>query len=195
MKNQNISRGFLITCLILMNGCAFTSQVATLNPQVPNQTYNLGFGKTIGLKVLDERPNKELGHRGSAYGPSAEISTGQNVGSLIYQKIAEGLRKNGFLVVPQSDGIPAYLKVEIRQIKYHSAAGLVTFTVQSNSAIKGICKNGNKSYEQMYRGEYEEEWLVVPFAGTNEEIINKSLSTVLQNMFLDKRLLECLSHG
>ena len=191
--DQHMSVCVLLISMIVINGCAYTSQVATLNPKVTTKKSNIGSGSIVELKVVDERLDKKLGHRGSAYGPAAEISTGQNVAELIYQKLAAGLENNGFFVVPFNNGVPTSFKAEIRQIKYHSAAGFVTFTIQVNSAIKGICRNNEKNYELMYRGEVEEEWLVVPFADTNERILNESLSKVLEKMFLDKKLLECLS--
>lgn len=179
--------------LFLLSGCAWTPQVANLNPAAPKEGAMFASGQTLGLKVLDERPTKLLGYRGHARGAGAEITTGQNVAEIMYEKILEGLENSGFKVETYKEGMSIFLKLEIRQIEYHSSQGLVTYNLNSSSAIKGYCKNGKKSYEQMYRGESEEEWLVPPFAGTNERIINESLSEVLKKIFIDKNLLECLA--
>lgn len=183
----------LLLALLLISGCAFVPQVANLNPEVPREGLIQGGGKVIGLQVLDERPSSELGHRGHGYGAGAKIKSGQIVADVMFRKISEGLANSGFRVQAYEEGMPTTLKAEIRQIEYHSAQGIVTFIISSSSAIKGYCKNTQKLYEQMYRGAVEEDWLVTPFADTNERIINEALSNALKRMFLDRKLLECLA--
>jgi uncharacterized lipoprotein YajG len=188
---------FAVTLLV---GCAYTTQQATLSPELQLSGTNIGNNATVAVKVVDERSDKSLGYRGSAYGKAAKITTGQNVAEVIYEKIVEGLKQNGFNPVPHgfnpvphSKGITRALKVEIRLIEYSTSVGFWTGGVHTKSALKAIAKNNGKVYENLYRVDNEKRIVFAPFAKENEKLINKAVSEVLQKLFGDQELIAFLA--
>ena len=83
----------------LMTGCAFSPQKANLNPTIVSSPSSEGQGVTVAIRVVDERPSKSLGRRGTAYGAAAEITAGVDLEQLVSSKIGEALRTKGFNVV------------------------------------------------------------------------------------------------
>ena len=72
----------LVTVLasaFVLSGCAYAKQQANLAPTVSVIESTQGQGMTVAVRVVDERPSKSLGNRGTAYGAAAEITSVQEV--------------------------------------------------------------------------------------------------------------------
>jgi uncharacterized lipoprotein len=182
----------LLTAALLLGACAFTPQKVTLQPMLSVTGSEIGKGKLISLRVVDERPKQVLGHRGTAYGAAAEITTDQDVSEVVRNKVSEGLRANGFDVVTGANSLFS-MKVEIRLIEYTTSQGMWTGGIHTKAALKVICKNGTREYENIYRQENEERIMVVPTAERNEEFINKVVSQTLDKIFQDAELMRFLT--
>ena len=100
---QTYVPSLVVAFTLSLNACAFSPQKAVLQPQLAIAGSDVGKAKQISLKVVDDRLKKSLGHRGSAYGPAAEITSDQDIAEVIEGKISDGLRANGFRVLPVSD--------------------------------------------------------------------------------------------
>jgi len=95
-----------------------------LNPDLIVIENNIGHGNEVGVKVVDERPEKTLGYRGPAQlSKGAEITTDQDVGKVFDQKIREGLSRKGFVPISLSQDSLRSLKIEIRSLKYYTSTG------------------------------------------------------------------------
>ena len=180
-------------CIFFVSACAFTPQKASLNPTIDLSESNIGNGKTVALKVIDERPEESLGHRGSAFMKGAEITTDQDVASVIYEEISEALQKQGFSTVPFDEKEKRSLKVEIRLIEYYTSTGFWTGGVHTKSALKAIARNGVDTYDKLYRVENEERVIFVPGAEHNEKIINTVIGDAIEEIFNDNQLLTLLA--
>lgn len=179
--------------MLLVGGCAFQQQRVILQPELRMLPSEIGQGKSVAVKVVDERPEKDFGHRGSVYGKMAKISSNQDVAAVIRVKVEEGLKRSGFQPEPWKEESPRSLRVEIRFIEYSTSAGYWTGGVHTKSTLKAISSNGGKLYENIYRVENEERVMVVPFADENEKSINDIVSLALQKMFNDTELLTFLA--
>ncbi len=180
---------------LMVTGCAFNAQKATLNPTLNVALSSTGNGGQIGLKVDDERPSSSLGHRGNAYGAAAEITTDQDLAALIREKVASGLTKEGYQVInyPQSSG--ARLTLELRDLKYSTSTGFWTGGVDVDGALKAIGSNGDSTYEKLYRTDKKNRVVVVPTAETNEQWLNEALSDLLRQVFDDPELSAFLARA
>ncbi len=185
---------FILTVVLcLTSACAFNPQTVKLSPMMSLSSSELGRGKEVLLAVVDERPKQILGHRGTAYGAAAEITSNDDVAAVIREKMSAGLIANGFRVTTGSNPAQTSLKVEIRLIEYTTSTGFWTGGIHTRAAFKGICKNGRRDYENLYRQENEERVVVVPDAETNEQWINLAVGQALDKILRDQQLLECLS--
>jgi len=185
----------LITLCAFFSGCAFNPQKANVSPTVAVMASSEGKGVSVAVRVVDERPSKSLGHRGTAYGAAAEITSVQEISFIVQREISAALQKKGFTVVEYNDSANPRLAVEVRLLEYTTSQGFWTGGVQIKGALKAIAANGSRTYEKMYRSEKEERVVVVPTAETNERWINDSLSDVLNQLLNDNSLFSVLKNG
>ncbi len=184
---------FLAVMLSFLCGCVFTPQQVTLRPVVTVAEANVGNDVELAVKVVDERPDRALGRRGSALMTGAQITTDQDVAGIIYEQLVEGLKKKGFNSVAYEENFPRRLKVEVRLIKYYTSTGFWTGGVHTSAALKAVAANSDKVYENFYRVENEKRVVFVPGAKTNDRLINEVVSEVLQKLLSDQDLMAFLA--
>lgn len=187
------SRLLLAIALLASAGCAFNPQTANIKPAVNVLSSNDGKGVTVAIRVVDERPSKSLGRRGTAYGAAAEITAAQDIAAVIQSEITAGLKQKGFNPVDESATADARLAIEVRLLEYSTSTGFWTGGVNIKSTLKGVATKGGKTYEKMYRTDKEERVMVVPTAETNEKWINGALSEVLTQLLDDNGLVMFLA--
>jgi len=175
--------------MALLTGCAFTPQEANLDPTISVMPSQEGQGVTVSVNVVDERPSKSLGHRGSGYGKGAEITATQDLDVVVYDKVTAALRTKGFTVADAGVESPVSLKIEVRLLEYTTSVGFWTGGVHVNGALKAIADNNGEIYERMYRSDDEERVVFVPDATSNEKMINESLSFLLNQVIGDNALI------
>jgi len=183
----------LLTFCALFAGCAFNPQTANIAPTVAVMASSEGRGVTVGVRVVDERPSKSLGRRGTAYGAAAEITAAQDIATIVQKEIIEGLKKKGFSALDYSDSANPKLSVEVRLLEYSTSQGFWTSGVNIKAALKAIAVKSGKTYEKMYRTDKEERVVVVPTAETNEKWINDALTEVLRQLLDDHGLIAFLA--
>jgi len=185
----------VMASMALLSGCAFHEQKATLRPVLEVVGSAEGAGRTIGLRVVDERSSTVLGHRGTATGAAAAINTDQDVAALIHEKVKEGLLKKGYQVVDFNGADGCRLSLELRELRYSTSQGFWTGGVEVEGAIKAVGTKSGDSYENMYRTDDKRRVVVVPTASKNEEWINSAVSDLLKQVFNDPGLSKFLSNG
>lgn len=184
---------FALCAMVFTSGCAFQAQKATLAPTLTVAPSTVGSGTSVALRVVDERPSKSLGRRGTAYGAAAEITTDQDVAALIHEKVKRGLARKGFSVIDQGASEDSSLTLELRAFEYSTAQGFWTGGVNIDGAIKAIAVRDGDTYERMYRTDDEHRVVVVPTAEQNNEWMNTSLSDLLTQVFEDVGLFRFLA--
>lgn len=187
-------RNFVVATLaMLCASCAVTPQEATIAPEIQVAQSDIGAGVTLALRVIDERADTTLGHRGAGL-KGAEIKVEQDVRAVIEQSIREGLERNGFEVVTWHPDALRTLRVDIRLLEYYTSMGFWTAGIHTKAALKASANKGDSEYENFYRAENEKRKVFVPFAGENEELINAIAVDVLEQLFTDRDLLEFLAN-
>jgi uncharacterized lipoprotein YajG len=177
------------------SGCAFVAQQASVHPVVSIKSSSVGADVSVAVRVVDERPTKVLGHRGTALSSAAEITSAEDVATVVHKEIVAGLQKKGFSVADYSEGSNSRLTVEVRLLEYTTSTGFWTGGVDVHSALKAIAIRDGHTYEKVYRSETKERVLVVPTAETNEKWINDTLGAVLAQLLDDEALMTALARG
>lgn len=185
----------IITTGLMFGACAYTPQDANLTPLLYVAEVNVGDGAEVSLRVVDERTQKTLGHRGSAFMKGAKITTDQDIAGLFNEQILQALKAKGFTPVAYSDGHHLQLRVDIRDLEYYTSTGFWTGGVHARAAIKVTATNTAKTYEKVYVSEDEKRVVFVPGAGANEEQLSATISGVLQKMIADQDLLSFLANS
>jgi uncharacterized lipoprotein YajG len=183
----------VLPVLVVLFGCAFNRQQVNFSPTTNVISSDAGKDVTVAVRVVDERPSKSLGRRGTAYGPAAEITEAQGLAVVVQQQVIDGLRKKGFNPVDYHEEKDPRLTVEIRLLEYSTSQGFWTGGVHIKGALKAVAVRAGKNYERMYRTEKEERVVFVPTANTNEQWINTALSDVLRQLFEDEGLFRFLA--
>lgn len=190
--SKELSFVLLIT-VSLVGGCAFNSQTANLAPRTVVASSTEGRNVAVGVRVLDERPSKSLGRRGSGYGPAAEITAAQDLAVIVSDQVKDALRKKGFQPVAYSPSENVGLTVEIRLLEYSTSMGFWTGGVHMRGALKAVAHRGSESYENLYRVEREDRVVVTPTASSNEVMINDALTELLSQLAGDSSLIRFLA--
>ena len=189
MKKLFLSFAFILA----LSACAATPQKVNLAPNVDVKVSNAGNGQELILTTVDERDSAAIGTRGIS-GFGAEIISENDVTAIVRQEIEKGLMAQNFKISDSLNGVYKELRVEIRNIEYNLTPAIFTFTLRTESALKGICLNdGKRIYEQLYRGGSEEKVLVSQFAKENAVHINKAVSESISNLLKDDALMKCLT--
>jgi uncharacterized lipoprotein YajG len=173
-------------------GCAFTSQHISLAPQIDKVGSDVGKGLEVGVKVVDERTDRILGHR-SVGAVGAEMTIDDQPEIVIKKTIFESLKNNGFTPVEYDPNLKRNLKVEIREIKFYISMGFWTGGVHTNAAIKADAINNGKTHEEFYREQAERRVMFVPGAKDNERDVNNILSKTLLKLHHDPALMNFLA--
>ncbi len=182
----------MMICLTFA-ACAYTPQNTVIDPEIDLVESNEGHGNTVLVKVVDERADKVLGHRGNAYGKGAEITTEQDLESLIREELLHGLAKKGFNPISCGVDNQPNLKVEIRLFKYTTSTGFWTGGIHTKAALKVLANYKGYNYEKMYRVDNEDRVAVVPTAEANQEYLNKLMTDILLELLEDRELIVTLA--
>jgi uncharacterized lipoprotein YajG len=126
--------------------------------------------------------------------PSAEITSTQDVLTVLQTALLEGLQRKGYKPSPEEGVVQNGLRVELRNLEYGVTPGIITGTLRAEVALKAICiVKSTPSYERMYRGEEKDSVFFVQFASDNEKYINSALAKAIENLLDDSKLQACLS--
>ena len=186
----------LVGCfaLVTLGGCAWTSHTATLNPTVNVVSSAVGGGQPVEVEVVDERPRNIIGRRGAGGQIGATITIDQDLEQLVREQLEEGLQKNGFAIAGEGDGREASsMKVEIRAFEYVLVMGFWTGSAQTNATMKAICRNGDETYEELFRTDHKRGAYAIPTGSKTDRILNEALSEILEKILQDQPLLRCLA--
>ena len=177
--------------MALLLGCAYTSQTVDLRPSYMVPGSKVGAKLPVVVRVLDERSDKNFGHRGTGAVTGAEIKMGLPVDQVFQREIARGLAALNF--VPSDEPQTRDVKIEIRELAYYATQGLWTAGFHTKAALKVYARNGSRTYEKFYRAEQERRGAVVPDAAKNERLLNEVTDKLLAQLFSDHELFRFLA--
>ena len=178
--------------IIVLSGCAWVPQTATLNPKPRITPSSIGNGVGVAVRVIDRRPSQILGHRGLE-SKNAAIKTEQNVATLFQEKIIEGLGRKGFSTAPYEGQPGRLLTVEIRQIDYTAEMEFWKGVAQTEVTLNASVVKDGVRLERAYSGKRSEKTIEAPSAKTNERLINDAITDALQRLFEDEGLMRYLA--
>ena len=177
----------------LITGCAWKHQEARLKlgPQIAPSS--VGNGTSVAVRVLDKRPTAILGYRGMD-SKGAEITTDQDLPALFEEKLLEGLARKGFKSLRAGDPSVPLVTVEILQIEYTTAMDFWKGSVNVVAVLRVFTSKNGLHFDQSYTATQKERSAEAPSAKRNDIQINAALSTVVQRVFEDERLMIFLAH-
>jgi uncharacterized lipoprotein len=183
----------ILAVAAVSSGCAFAPQAVIISPKVDVRASEVGADRSVNLNVVDERPRKTLGTRG-VQGVGADLTIEGDLSATVQKALVEGLTKQRFKPVIDSNPESRELRVEIRNLDYTMLMGFWAGTLKVDISLKAICVRGSqRPYEQLHRGEFTESVQVVQSAEANNSYISQAVSSAVNSLLQDRKLLTCLS--
>jgi uncharacterized lipoprotein YajG len=179
--------------LALSLGCTTKPQNIRLDPPLQVARSTAGQGKTVWLQIKDARPRKTLGVVGDLEAKYAHVSIEDDPSSALYQRVAAGLIGMGFAVQPTPASDNRALSVELRELDYESLRKGLTFDTQAKVAIVAVGENPSERYERLYSAGETRSAGFPPSAADNSKAVNALVSTALQDMLADDKLIGVLA--
>ena len=183
--------------IALATGCAFTPQTVVIEPTVEVPAGNIGEDRNISVYVVDERTTTTLGRRGSGALRGAAITTEQDMAAVFQTLIVENLNAMGFNATAVTQGMTnpgsSLLRVDIRSLEYETSTGFWTGGINTRGSMKATATRDARSYDHLYRVDEEKRVMAVPGADSNTQMINATVSAVLQELFNDVALFRFLA--
>jgi len=174
-------------------GCAYIDQNLRVTPQVAIEQENIGNGKQVALRVVDDRDQQLIGKRGVQYFPGGKISTNQDLAEVLKNAFIIGLRRKGFEPVGENDS-NLLIKAELRSLSYETSMGFFTGGNIGTAVLKVIASQpSGKTYEKTYRSEKEIRTAFIGSQETNAKVVNDALADALNKVFEDRELLVFLA--
>jgi uncharacterized lipoprotein len=183
----------ILAAIAFFSGCAFAPQAVIISPQIDVQESEVGANHSVNLNVIDERPRRTLGTRG-VRGVGADLTIEGDLAATVQKALAEGLTKQRFKPLIDSNPESRELRVEIRNLDYTVIMGFWSGTLKVDISLKAICMRGSqRPYEQLHRGEIAESVQVVQSAQANNSYISQAVSAAVNSLLKDQKLFTCLS--
>lgn len=178
--------------LFLLAGCALSPQTILIDPEVkvPSGNYQQ-LQKTIEIQVNDARQNRIIGTRGGIYRDTSEITAAPGITESVQNSLASAFRVLGYNVI--GPGANASISVDITDLKYAATGETTIRTVETTAALKATCRNNGYTVTNEYRISDKAEVLKAPSTAENQDLINGTLSSTLQQLINDKNLLGCIN--
>lgn len=183
-----------ILLILSLGGCAYIDQNLRVDPRPTVYASDIGKGKKVALRVLDDRDDEVIGKRGATQAfAAAKITTDQDLADVLRNVFMDGMRKRGFEPVGPTDSSLS-LKVELRTLAYDTSMGLWTGGNLGKAAVKVVAtKPSGETYENTYRGQEEVRTVWIGSQETNAKVVNEALSGALDKAFADTALWEFLA--
>lgn len=179
--------------LALSLGCTTKPQNIRLDPPVQVARSTVGQGKTVWLQVKDARPRKTLGVVGDLEAKYAHVSIEDDPSSALYQRLSAGLLAMGFAVQPTGTADQRALNVEVREIDYESLRKGLAYDTQAKVVVSAVGENEGERYERLYSAGETKSAAFLPSASDNSRTVNALVSTTLQDMLSDDKLIGVLA--
>lgn len=194
MKEMPVRRVLAVGLVALgLAGCGTVPERVSVEPQPEHSRAEIGREQPVAVTVVDRRGETPLGSYESVYGKRVRIDLENDLTSSIRDQVGEGIAALGF--IPMHDAgeeLPRGLTVEILHLEYQAARGYVSGEMTVWAELRGIARNGGETYRVRYRMRQHKEGLFNPGSPESLRLINTTLTTVLEELLKDPKLITVL---
>lgn len=186
------SRFFAVITFMFMTGCALSPQTVRISPniEVASGTYQQQ-ARSIVISLNDNRPDPVIGTRGGIYKETSAITAAADMTQTLKNSMTSAFRILGYSVVDSNADVS--VTVDISELTYTAFGDNNVNAVETIAAVKVTCRNQGFTMNNEYRTTDKQDVLKAPTTSKNQQIINDTLSSALQQMFNDQQLLACIN--
>lgn len=192
MRNRKYMVWFICSVILLLAGCSTSPQVIRLDLQPKVRSSSVGQQVPVVVRVRDKRPDKVIGYQTSQYGKTqGPIVALHDVSKTIYETLAKGLRKKGFVVdkyAGPSKAKPS-LTVTLQTLSYSRSHDQINVEAK----LKAHVEMPGKKYSFTYIVRKKKGRDLLRSKKENAKLINSALNEVLNNLLNDRELISILA--
>lgn len=145
------------------------------------------------MKVVDSRSGNTIAQWKDHFNfRKFSVSPDSDITDTLREKVGEGLFRMGFNAKPLEREGERTLRIELLQLKSAYREKLPVLDVRAQAVMRARCANREIRYAATYRDRKKLN-SVPPSTFPNDNLINDTLSETLRKMFIDEKLLACLS--
>jgi uncharacterized lipoprotein YajG len=193
MKTRILLASAVIASGILAQGCSLKQQNLHIDPEIKVKAERIGEGKTIGLRVMDERTDKKLGEVGDPDRKLVDVRVDEDPSPAIYERVKQALTKLGFEVQPYSDGMDRTLEVSVRKLELQSLKKPLTFETELRAEVAAHAVNGSAYYDRQFNVRTRKDGAAPPYQKDSTLLVNTALSQALEDLLSDEDLVGLLA--
>jgi len=197
MNVMNFGKGLLVASgvALFLQGCALGPENIRVNPAFDLPHSLVGGSKPIALSVADAREKKKLGEVGDPNRQMFDVSVNEDPAPAISRSVSRALSSLGYVVEPYraGDQIPS-LTIELQTLKLDSDKRAFDFLTTLRAEVVAHARNGNKTLDQKYQVTQSMNTPGPAYAKDSSKLVNDAVSSALQDMLSDQRLLDTLNN-
>ncbi|WP_193166073.1 YajG family lipoprotein [Microbulbifer hainanensis] len=176
----------LLLGVCTLAACAHSPLQIQVRPQVEVAAENIGAGRTISVRGVNQLPGGGLGSLGGVYANSSQVSLANDVEGAMAASLSDGFASWNFR--PTNGNADVQVVANLTGLKYDSPNKLVTSTVDTAAEVQLAVTIGGATYYGNYRSKGEDRSLIKPSREEVESRVNNLLSATLQRAFADEKL-------
>lgn len=182
----------LLTLTAALSACGLSPQVIEIHPSAQVEATNTGHNAPVAVFAVDSRSQTAFGTRGGVYKDTALVQPANDVKSAIEDAVKKGLQTQGFNAFNPGDDATS-LEVRLEQLDYIPEAGAVVNEVNLHLVLSAQAKRGDVTHSGTYKSDTVHQFPVTPSAARNQAIINGILSSAIERLLRDPKMLAFLA--
>jgi uncharacterized lipoprotein YajG len=155
--SQFLKITFLINVSFLLSSCglrSYTQDRLLIQPKINAVLKNVN-GRSIAIRVIDDRDSTSFGNKVGSYGTGGKITSTNDLASAIEQELTRAITSAGGKVSMGANSGPV-LTVMLRSVKYDAYRGLLYGGVTITCVINAKVTRGYQiAYERRYTSSRE----------------------------------------
>lgn len=183
---------FLLLTVVLLAACAPTGQVISLSPSGAVDESDVGVGREVAVRAVNDRDRVRLGTAESRITEAEPLVSDRDLAEVVTDAAKEALRRKGFRPVAWNESANRRLTVRIRELD-HSVSSSVPRQVRTRVELSFDAANDGRSLSGSSRSTQTDAVTVRPSPRDNAEYINNAIDGALRNLYND-RLMDFLAN-
>ncbi len=172
----------LIIASIWITGCASQSSY------VMQQPHNIGHGKTVALRVIDQT-KASVGYTKDSHGHILKNYVDTNIKRQVMTAVEQSLRQYGYKIV---ENAPREFTVKVTKLTHQMQTDVLLGDVDTEFELQVIAKNNQHLFKKTYRNHHEGRALMLT-PDQDQKYIQRVVKDTLNRMMYDTKLYSFIS--
>jgi uncharacterized lipoprotein YajG len=195
MSSKLLQKVFLITAVLFLSGCAFTTGHVDLQYQPASAGTKIATAQSppVALKIIDKRSTQIVGSKINGFGmKTADIVSDSDVPATLKTAFETELENRGFKLGPNG----LVLVVELRNLQNQFALGFFSGESTGSVGMEVTIErpDGAKIYNQYITGQGQDSIELADMSNA-QKTLNAAIENAVSKTFNDAAFIEALQRS